>query len=222
MDLKLEFRKIFRPFNFYQVALREKRWLEWEIQDFLTLEEAVFYTGISAETLLEEAFLGTIAAGKFGDFLLFSKLSLQQHLSQYNLPVERNFRREIEGEEWLSSNDKVVRQFKKDYTLGYRDFEGINLIGANLSRLILVNTDLDKALLVNADLQGSDLSNSFLRDAYLISANLSNANLMDTDLEDADLSNANLSKANLEGANLSKANLTGVNLSGANLNRTSF
>jgi Pentapeptide repeats (8 copies) len=84
-------------------------------------------------------------------------------------------------------------QVKQRYESGDRDFQKLDLSGAELSGIDLRD----------ADFSGSDLYGAKLMDSLLNRANLSdNTNLAYADLRGADLSEANLSSANLEGANL--------------------
>jgi hypothetical protein len=67
------------------------------------------------------------------------------------------------------------------------------------------------------DLHGADLSGVNLLEADLRGADLSGVNLLEADLRGADLHEANLSDVNLRRANLSGVNLRRANLSGVNL-----
>ncbi len=68
------------------------------------------------------------------------------------------------------------------------------------------------------DLSGAELSGIDLRDADFSSSDLYGAKLMDSLLNRVDFSDrTNLAYADLSGANLSEANLSGANLEGANL-----
>ncbi len=201
---------------------KEQRMLTIGSQELLTLEEAAFYIGCSQEILLQEVRLGKIPGGKLGKKWYFHMYSLQEHFQKTNWENSQSFKVKIGAEEFSSSDPKLVNEFLIDVANGDRDFEGINLIGANLSHLILINMDLDKALLVNADLQRSDLYDSLMRDAYLMNANLQSANLSHVDLQGADLRQANFKLANLTNANLRGAKLTNINLSGAILKGTTF
>ena len=87
---------------------------------------------------------------------------------------------------------------------------GVELSGANLSRVnfrgaILTDADLSEANLKEANFSGADLSG-----AYLESADLQNA-----DFHKASLALVNLIGANLSHANLSQTTITNANLSGA-------
>lgn len=96
------------------------------------------------------------------------------------------------------------------YTAGDRNFQGMNLKGAqlpgiNLSQANFIHTQFQEANLENAQLQGTkfifaNLSQTNLRGANLRQAKLMGANLSDAQLEGADLTHADLSDANLDGA----------------------
>jgi hypothetical protein len=111
-------------------------------------------------------------------------------------------------------------------------FEPVDLSGANLSKAILINAELDgvtleNANLVSAHLGGAQLSNANLRGANLAAANLNGTKLIRTNLSGANLQDANLDNVNflaatlknarLINARLGLANFTGADLSGADL-----
>ena len=74
------------------------------------------------------------------------------------------------------------------------------LIDANLSRAILVGSNLGNCDLTGAELVDADLSGADLTGARLQRANLENAELVQTDFARADLTGARLAKANVDGA----------------------
>jgi len=80
-----------------------------------------------------------------------------------------------------------------------------HLVGADLTRAYLNDTNLTSANLTHADLAGADLN-----DTNLTSANLTSADLVSANLANADLSGAFLTVADLGGANLTSADLTDV------------
>ncbi len=120
-----------------------------------------------------------------------------------------------------------VAELLREYSVGQRDFRGVELPGAiltraklavaKLSQAGLAKADLSWADLSAADLSGADLSKADLGWADLSKANLSGANLIRANLIRANLKGANLGGANLSGVNLSEADLSGANLGGANL-----
>ena len=85
---------------------------------------------------------------------------------------------------------------------------GVNLTGANLSRVWMWSAHFDGANLTDAVLNGANL-----RYSKLPNANLTNANFYKADLVGTYMTHANLSGANLTGANLTGAHLTGADLS---------
>lgn len=118
------------------------------------------------------------------------------------------------------------------YGTGERNFQRIELIGAELNGAFLCQADFSHAEMMlaslnEASLEETKLNHAFLSgidliDAYLYRAELIKANLVGADLTQADLTEANLTGCNLGGANLSKANLQGAILTeavliGANL-----
>jgi uncharacterized protein YjbI with pentapeptide repeats len=116
----------------------------------------------------------------------------------------------------------VVAETLRRYAAGDRDFQnldlsgaqldgvdlrGANFIGAQLSRANLCNARLDGVKLAIANLSDADLTGACLRDAKLVGANLNRAIL----------AGADLAGANLDGADLSNADLTDTNLAGTDL-----
>ncbi len=83
-------------------------------------------------------------------------------------------------------------QLKQQYESGDRNFQKLDLSGAELSGIDLRD----------ADFSGSDLYGAKLMDSLLNRADLSGTNLAYADLSGADLSEAHLNGANLEGTNL--------------------
>jgi Pentapeptide repeats (8 copies) len=112
------------------------------------------------------------------------------------------------------SVDELVRR----YALGDRNFENIELIGANLQEtklqeINLTGSNLQGTILINANLQQACLDRINLSDASLMGANLNKASLIEANLDRANLANANLNEASLVGASL----LDGTYLRGASL-----
>ena len=90
--------------------------------------------------------------------------------------------------------------------ISWHDFEGVNLVGANVS-----SADLSTSIVP----PGVNLSKIFamnvnLSDAYLVKGKLCEAFLMSADLTGAQLNDVDLSEAFLRGAILTKADLRGV------------
>lgn len=150
---------------------------------------------------------------------LFTRIESNLALSQENATLNK-------------ANDLLQR-----YNAGERNFQAIELIGAELNGAYLCDADfsygemmlaaLNEVSLANCKLHRAYLSGADLVGAYLQEAELIGTELIGADLKDADLKGANLERANLGGANLTNANLTGANLSeailiGANLTNTDF
>lgn len=114
------------------------------------------------------------------------------------------------------------------YAAGERDFGGIVLSEANLSRINLSDANLSQAVLSIANLSGANLSGANLSFAKMNVTRLSGANLVRANLQGTILNVANTIRANLSGADLRdaaliraemiRANLTSARLSQANLN----
>ncbi|MEM8612114.1 MAG: pentapeptide repeat-containing protein [Cyanobacteria bacterium P01_H01_bin.105] len=108
----------------------------------------------------------------------------------------------------------------KDYiTL---NFQGLQLMGTDLSFTIFGPVSFENADLNRANLQGADLNRANLRSADLRGTNLNSANLDSANLRGAFLDNANLKRADLDSANLQGASLVRANLQGADLNRANL
>ncbi|MGH2412598.1 MAG: pentapeptide repeat-containing protein [Microcystaceae cyanobacterium] len=115
-----------------------------------------------------------------------------------------------------------MREFLTRYSLGERNFRGLDLAGADLSEINLSHADLRGANFSHANLRGANLKSADLRKANFRNANLRVAYLANCDLTGANLSDADLSQAHLNDANLSevtfkrvqcyKTSLTGATL----------
>ncbi|ELR98349.1 pentapeptide repeat-containing protein [Gloeocapsa sp. PCC 73106] len=93
-----------------------------------------------------------------------------------------------------------TQELLKRYALGDRNFQNINLSGANLQGIYLTDANL-----IGADLSYANLSNAQLDRVKLIAADLTQANL----------TGASLKKAKLMGAKLERTNFTDANLDNA-------
>lgn len=113
-----------------------------------------------------------------------------------------------------------------------RDFEPLDLSGANLQGVQLNGVYLRGVCLDGADLSGAHLerANFFgcrlhracFKDAWLNDASFERASLLGADLNGAHLARANLVMARLEEANVDGANLQGAILKWANLDAASL
>ena len=105
--------------------------------------------------------------------------------------------------------EELLKRFElvKRYAEGDRDFTGINLNEANLSRINLSQSILRRASLFITNISGANLSESDLS-----FANLNVARLSSTNLSRAILNGAALNVANLVRADLSEAQLIGASL----------
>ena len=103
------------------------------------------------------------------------------------------------------------------------NFNGMNLMGVDLSKAVLNEAiicmvDLSAAILkqtifTEAFLKGTNFSGADLKGATLRRADLRGAKLRGADLRGADLRKADLREANVEGADFEGASLEGANLS---------
>ena len=123
--------------------------------------------------------------------------------------------------EWLQSGGKKGVQA----VLEGKDFYGVTLNRADLTRanlqdIILTDAACVKAVFEGADLTKADLSHGNFSGADFNHAKLCSAVLAGTRLRDADLHGADLTGADLRGANLREANLTETILVKADLRGT--
>jgi len=96
-------------------------------------------------------------------------------------------------------------------------FQGVNLAGADLSRLDLRNINFKYSNLQGCKLIGANLAFCCLERADMSHANLEGAILQGVKMLCANLEGANLKSCNLEDPVGTRANMEGVNLKGANL-----
>lgn len=92
-----------------------------------------------------------------------------------------------------------------------------DLHDADLTRIILAESDLTRADLHNANLTGANLMGSFFNHANMEKANLTGANLSWGQFWSANLKEANLRGADLSRAELRRADLRYADLRGARL-----
>ncbi|MBP0011930.1 MAG: pentapeptide repeat-containing protein [Roseofilum sp. SID3] len=138
--------------------------------------------------------------GNYSLYQEFHQLLKPQNSLTFTLPQQ--------SQRSLSITD--ISEVIDRYTAGDRNFQGMNLKGAqlpgiNLSQANFIRTEFQQANLENAQLQGTKF----------IFANLSQTNLRGANLRQAKLMGANLSEAQLEGADLTHADLSDANLDGA-------
>jgi uncharacterized protein YjbI with pentapeptide repeats len=96
--------------------------------------------------------------------------------------------------------------------IGGINMVGLDLHGANLTRVRMVHSNLTGAYFANVKLISADM-----RDTNLTSANLANSDLSGAILSNARLTNTSLSNSNLTNAKMSNTLLAGADLKGANL-----
>ncbi len=137
-----------------------------------------------------------------------------------------NLFEEIEAS--LCINNQTVnkaKQLLESYSTGERNFQAIELIGAELNGAFLCHADFSYAEMMMASLNEvsmvqTKLNQAYLSGADLIDAYLHQAELIKASVVGADLTQANLTEANLTGCNLGGANLSDADLSNANLTET--
>ncbi|XP_049880755.1 BTB/POZ domain-containing protein KCTD9 [Pectinophora gossypiella] len=111
----------------------------------------------------------------------------------------------------------VVRAIILTPTSSELRFQGVDMSGADLSRLDLRNINFKYACLSNCNLTGANLSHCCLERADLSHANLEGAQLLGVKALCANMEGANLKGSNMEDPLGSRAVMEGVNLKGANL-----
>ena len=94
--------------------------------------------------------------------------------------------------------------------------------GIEIERKMDFRLDLRGAVLPGLQLLDLDLSNSFLHHAKLPSSNFANTNLSDAFLNDADLRGAAFHDVKLRGTRLYRANLSGATFEDMDLSRVNF
>jgi hypothetical protein len=95
-----------------------------------------------------------------------------------------------------------VAELKKRYKRGERNFENLDLEGANLQGI-----ELPEINLTGANFKGANLTDCNFQKACLNGVNFSEALLIETDFDGASLIEANLSGANLANASLNESKL---------------
>ncbi len=121
-----------------------------------------------------------------------------------------------------SGRIKEFETLKKRYSLIYGNQNKIYIDFDRLATKDLVGIDLSNMIIKTLDLSNSNLKDSKLNDSDLSLLNLSYSNLTNADLSRTDLTNANLTGADLTNANLTGADLTNANLTNAILSGSIF
>jgi uncharacterized protein YjbI with pentapeptide repeats len=98
-----------------------------------------------------------------------------------------------------------VKELKTRYALGERNFENIDLQGANLQSI-----ELEGINFTGSNFRGANLTDCNLQRAILNEVNFSEATLIETDLDKASMINANFDRANLANASLNETQLIGA------------
>ena len=93
------------------------------------------------------------------------------------------------------------------------DLSGVELIDANLQRIDLMGANLRGAILFDANFSLSTLEGAVFDGAFLAGSDFTKANLTEASMEGADLTDADLTAADLTNANMSEANLKGAAIS---------
>ncbi|XP_017752693.1 PREDICTED: BTB/POZ domain-containing protein KCTD9 isoform X3 [Eufriesea mexicana] len=111
----------------------------------------------------------------------------------------------------------VLKAIMSTSTTSELRFQGVNFVGADLSKLDLRNINFKYAIMRGCSLAGSNLSGCCFERADLSHANLQGAQLICVRMLCANLAAANLHSCNFEDPLGQAANMEGVNLKGANL-----
>ncbi|XP_044271849.1 BTB/POZ domain-containing protein KCTD9 [Tribolium madens] len=178
------------------------------IINYLRNGQLIYDGNINPEGILEEArFFGIESI-----IPTLEQIINQQNVNRDNLPLTRR--------------DVIDALIRSAYTTELR-FQGVNLSGADLSKLDLRYINFKYANLQGCKLTGSNLSYCCLERADLSYANLDGAQLLGVkclcaNLEGVSMKNSNFKdpaggRANMEGVNLKGANLEGSDMGGVNL-----
>ncbi len=123
-------------------------------------------------------------------------------------------------------------EFLRRYADGERDFFGIKLTKADLSRVnwddpnsvgqTITGANFSEEDLSSTDFRANDMRACAFSASKLVGCQFDGANLTQAFFRDADLSNASFIGAKLLGADLSEANVTGADFTGADLTDASL
>ncbi|KAK7070260.1 BTB/POZ domain-containing protein kctd9 [Halocaridina rubra] len=164
--------------------------------NFLRNGTLILDPGINPEGVLEEAkFFGFTSAIPILEELISS----------------RDHKQELEP---LTRRD-VVEALLRTHHKDELRFQGVNLQGADLSKLDLRNINFKFADLSHCNLSGVNMTGCCLERANLCGANLEAAQLLNVRLLCANLESANLRSCNFEDPAGTRSNCEGVNLRGA-------
>lgn len=176
--------------------------------NFLRNGSLILDPGVNPEGVLEEA--------KF--FGISSAIPVLEDLIN-----SRDYKQELEP---LTRRD-IVEALLGTHHKDELRFQGVNLQGADLSKLDLRNINFKFADLSHCNLSGANMNGCCLERANLCGANLEGAQLLNVRLLCANLESANLrscnfedpagTRSNCEGVNLRSAVLEGSMLAGVNL-----
>ncbi|MDA4115621.1 MAG: pentapeptide repeat-containing protein, partial [Thaumarchaeota archaeon] len=95
------------------------------------------------------------------------------------------------------------------------NFQGTNLLGANLMGDLAVSTQFQGSNLMGDSLQGGDFMSSNFQGANMMSTNLSGGNFSYVVFQGANLMDSNMSSSNFNYANFAGSNTQGTNITGA-------
>ncbi|VVD00251.1 unnamed protein product [Leptidea sinapis] len=140
---------------------------------------------------------------------------LDSIIPQLNKLIEESTNQQ--GKDQSLTRMDVVRLIMITPTTSELRFQGVNLSGADLSRLDLRHINFKYACLSKCNLSGANLSHCCLERADLSHANLEGAHLLGVKALCANMEGANLKGCNMEDPVGSRAVMESVNLKGANL-----
>ena len=95
------------------------------------------------------------------------------------------------------------------------NFQGTNLLGANLVGDLAVGTQFQNSNLMGDSLQGGDFMSSNFQGANMMGTNLSNGNFSYALFQGSNLMDSNMSFSNFNFANFTGSNTNGTNITGA-------
>ena len=134
----------------------------------------------------------------------------------------------VERINFHKSKGMTAENLLQRYASGERDFFGIELTDADLSRAtgwdidnpkgqVITGTIFTEAILSRTNFSGNDMRACAMSGATLIQCQFIRADLSGCNFTDSDLSGANFLGAKLRGVDFSRTNLRGANMTGVDL-----
>ena len=134
----------------------------------------------------------------------------------------------VERSSFRQGMGMTAEELLKRYAEGERDFFGVELTDADLSRAtgwdidnpkgqVITGTVFTEAIFSRTDFSGNDMRACAMSGATLIQCKFIRADLSGCNFTDSDLSGANFLGAKLRGVDFTRTNLRGANMTGVDL-----